>query len=87
MEVMRCEGDLSQSVTQVKVICGTFCTYDAFRKIDVHLRIQSNGSSEMFAYGAAAQTLPVDDWNTVYVSGQLRAFERPPGKFLACRHL
>ena len=56
-------------MAQVKVICGTFCTYDVFRKIDVHLRIQSNGSSEVFAYGPTGQTITVEDWNTVYVSG------------------
>ena len=96
---MACEGDLPLSKreagqppsnAQVKVICGTFCTYDIFKKLDIHVRIQmpvEKGSTEIFAYNKEQQQTKVKDWNSVYVSGQLRAFERPYGKFFACRHL
>ena len=65
---------------KVKVITGTFCTFDCISGRDFRVEITFPGSTNIVAISADGQRHPIDgkEWSNVFLCSQLRAFKAVP---------
>ena len=58
---------------------GTYCTYNAFARVDVRIVVALPGSIEAYCTTQSGERLAIDDlgWKETYVSSVLRALRAP----------
>ena len=65
-----------------KITKGTFCIYDAFSKVDIHVEIGIPGGMKLYSYKGDESLVSVDEplWERGHISSVLRYIRREPSK-------